>query len=241
MSTRRGGRPNSPATIATWTSWQWRTQAGSRDPRRPRQARRQGVDRRAAGCARAGRRAAGSRLRRAGAPPPGPAAVPRRHRRRHGSGEPRRDRCAAAEGAGVDGLLLPRHRAVHVTPTVAKASAGAVEHVPIALVPGLPTTLSRLRDRHLGDRSRRRRRAQACSNAGDLAAEAVCMVLGAEGSGMSCLVRERCDMVVSIPMRGRYRLAQRRRGGGPGDLRDRTPPPPPLAVLGHDVGDSVDA
>ena len=52
----------------------------------------------------------------------------------------------SCDGAGVDGVLLPRHRAVHVTPTVAKASAGAVEHVPIALVGGLPATLTRLRD-----------------------------------------------------------------------------------------------
>ena len=98
---------------------------------------------------------------------------------------------------------MPRHRAVHVTPTVAKASAGAVEHVPIALVPGLPATLSRLRDLGiwvigLDDAAER-----SLFELGDLAGEAVCMVLGAEGSGLSRLVRERCDMVVSIPMRGR--------------------------------------
>ncbi len=109
----------------------------------------------------------------------------------------------SCEGAGVDGLLVPRHRAVHVTPTVAKASAGAVEHVPIALVPGLPATLSRLRDLGiwvigLDDAAER-----SLFELGDLAAEAVCIVLGAEGSGLSRLVRERCDMVVSIPMRGR--------------------------------------
>jgi 23S rRNA (guanosine2251-2'-O)-methyltransferase len=109
----------------------------------------------------------------------------------------------SAEGAGVDGLLLPRHRAVHVTPTVAKASAGAVEHVPIALVPGLPATLARLRDLGiwvvgLDDAAER-----TLFDIGDLAAEAVCMVLGAEGAGLSRLVRERCDLVVSIPMHGR--------------------------------------
>jgi 23S rRNA (guanosine2251-2'-O)-methyltransferase len=103
----------------------------------------------------------------------------------------------------VTGLLVPRHRAVHVTPTVAKASAGAVEHVPIALVPGLPATLSRLRDLGiwvvgLDDAAER-----SLFDVGDLATESVCMVLGAEGSGLSRLVRERCDLVVSIPMRGR--------------------------------------
>ena len=53
----------------------------------------------------------------------------------------------SCEGAGVDGVLIPRHRAVHVTPTAAKAAAGAVEYVPIALIGGLPATLTRLRDR----------------------------------------------------------------------------------------------
>jgi 23S rRNA (guanosine2251-2'-O)-methyltransferase len=109
----------------------------------------------------------------------------------------------SCDGAAVDGLLVPRHRAVHVTPTVAKASAGAVEHVPIALVPGLPATLSRLRDLGiwvigLDDAAER-----SLFELGDLAGEAICMVLGAEGPGLSRLVRERCDMIVSIPMRGR--------------------------------------
>ena len=109
----------------------------------------------------------------------------------------------SCEGAGVHGVLLPRHRAVHVTPTVAKASAGAVEHLPMALVGGLPATLTRLRDAGIwvvglddaGDRS--------LFDLGDLAAEGICLVLGAEGAGLSRLARERCDLVVNIPMRGR--------------------------------------
>ena len=107
------------------------------------------------------------------------------------------------DGAGVNGLLLPRHRAVHVTPTVAKASAGAIEHVPMALVPGLPATLKQLCDHKvwvvgLDDAADR-----TSFDIGDLATEAICLVLGAEGTGLSRLVRERCDMVVSIPMLGR--------------------------------------
>ena len=50
----------------------------------------------------------------------------------------------SCEGAGVTGVLLPRHRAVHITPTVAKAAAGAVEYVPMALVPGLPAALRQM-------------------------------------------------------------------------------------------------
>ena len=52
----------------------------------------------------------------------------------------------SCEGAGVDGIVVPRHRAVHITPTVAKAAAGAVEHVAVAVVPGLPAALSQMKD-----------------------------------------------------------------------------------------------
>ena len=50
----------------------------------------------------------------------------------------------SAECAGANGVVLPRHRAVHVTPTVTKAAAGAVEHLPFAIVGGLPTALQQL-------------------------------------------------------------------------------------------------
>ena len=109
----------------------------------------------------------------------------------------------SCDGAGVSGVLLPRHRSVHVTPTVAKASAGAVEYVPMALVPGLPAALRQLAERGIwivglddgADRS--------IYEIGPLAAEPICVVLGAEGAGLSRLVRERCDSIVSIPMAGR--------------------------------------
>ena len=109
----------------------------------------------------------------------------------------------SCDGAGVTGVLLPRHRSVHVTPTVAKASAGAVEYVPIALVPGLPGALKQLSERGIwvvglddgADRS--------LFEIGTLATEPICVVLGAEGAGLSRLVRERCDSIVSIPMAGR--------------------------------------
>ena len=109
----------------------------------------------------------------------------------------------SADGAGVSGLVLPRHRAVHITPTAAKAAAGAIEHVPMSLVPGLPNALQRMRDSGIwvvglddgGDRN--------LFELGDLAAEGICLVMGAEGAGLSRLVRERCDLIVHIPMRGR--------------------------------------
>ena len=109
----------------------------------------------------------------------------------------------SCDGAGVDGVILPRHRAVHVTPTVAKAAAGAIEHVPIAVVPGLPAALSRLREAGIWVVGLDDDAEQTLFELGDLAAEGVCLVLGAEGTGLSRLVRERCDTVLRIPMRGR--------------------------------------
>ena len=109
----------------------------------------------------------------------------------------------SAEGAGVTGVVLPRHRAVHITPTVAKAAAGAIEHVPMSVVAGIPNALARMKDAGIwivglddgGDRN--------LFELGDLAREGICLVLGAEGAGLSRLVRERCDLIVHIPMRGR--------------------------------------
>ncbi len=109
----------------------------------------------------------------------------------------------SCEGAGVDGVLIPRHRSVHVTPTVAKAAAGAVEFVPIALVGGLPATLTRLRGAEIWVVGLDDAADRSLFDLGDLAAEGICLVLGAEGAGLSRLVRERCDAVVSIPMLGR--------------------------------------
>lgn len=107
----------------------------------------------------------------------------------------------SAECAGVTGVVLPRHRTVHVTPMVTKAAAGAVEHLPMALVGGLPTAILRLRELGVwvlgldaaGDRS------LFDLPIGD---EPVCLVLGSEGAGLSRLVRQRCDLVVSIPLLG---------------------------------------
>jgi 23S rRNA (guanosine2251-2'-O)-methyltransferase len=106
-----------------------------------------------------------------------------------------------AECAGVTGVILPRHRAAHITPTVAKTAAGAIEHLRIAVVGGLPAAMQTLSQSGIwtvgldagGDRS-----------IFDLpvANDPIALVLGAEGPGLSRLVRERCDTVASIPLRG---------------------------------------
>jgi 23S rRNA (guanosine2251-2'-O)-methyltransferase len=106
-----------------------------------------------------------------------------------------------AECAGVSGVLLPRHRAAHITPTVAKAAAGAIEHLDVALVSGLPAALARAKE--LGvwvvglD-------ADGDSSLFDLtvATEPIVLVLGAEGSGLGRLTRARCDVVAGIPLLG---------------------------------------
>ncbi|HEY1278174.1 MAG TPA: 23S rRNA (guanosine(2251)-2'-O)-methyltransferase RlmB [Acidimicrobiales bacterium] len=108
----------------------------------------------------------------------------------------------SAEGAGATGVLVPKHRAVHVTPTVAKAAAGAIEHLPIAVVPGLPAALQRVKQLGcwivgLDDAVER-----SLFDLDDLGQEPLVLVLGAEGAGLSRLVRQRCDVVVAIPMLG---------------------------------------
>jgi len=108
----------------------------------------------------------------------------------------------SCDGAGVTGVLLPKHRAVHVTPTVAKASAGAVEHVPMAIVSGLPTALRQAKDAGIWVVGLHDQATKSLFDMGDLAREPICLVLGAEGAGLSRLVRERCDETYSIPMLG---------------------------------------
>ncbi len=107
----------------------------------------------------------------------------------------------SAEYAGVTGAVIPRHRAAHVTPTVAKAAAGAVERVPLALVSGLPTALLRLGEQGLW-RIGLDQDAETSLWDLDIGSRPVVLVLGAEGSGLSRLVRQRCDEVVRIPRAG---------------------------------------
>jgi 23S rRNA (guanosine2251-2'-O)-methyltransferase len=107
----------------------------------------------------------------------------------------------SAACAGATGVVLPRHRAVHVTPTVAKAAAGAIEHLPMAVVPGLPGALARARELGVWTVGLDATADRSVFDL-DVATEAVLVVLGAEGAGLGRLTRERCDVVVAIPLRG---------------------------------------
>jgi len=106
-----------------------------------------------------------------------------------------------ADGAGATGMVLPRHRAAHLTPAVTKAAAGAVEHLPIAVVPGIPGALSVLADRGVWTVGLDGGAPQTIWDL-SVATEPVAIVLGAEGEGLSRLARNRCDVLVSIPQRG---------------------------------------
>ena len=106
-----------------------------------------------------------------------------------------------AECAGATGVVLPRHRAVHITATVTKAAAGAVEHLPMALVPGVPNALRVLKEAGVWTVGLDADAREPMFSL-DLAAEPVALVLGAEGRGLSRLVRERCDVLARIPQHG---------------------------------------
>jgi 23S rRNA (guanosine2251-2'-O)-methyltransferase len=109
--------------------------------------------------------------------------------------------CRSAEGAGADGLVVPAHGAATVTPAVARASAGAVEHLRVAVVPNLARYLAEAKSDRLWVYGAAGNAATTMWDA-DLSG-GVAFVLGAEGRGLRPLVRRTCDALVSIPLRGR--------------------------------------
>ncbi len=113
----------------------------------------------------------------------------------------------SAECAGVTGVVVPRHRAAHVTPTVTKVAAGAVEHLAMAVVPGVPNALQRITQAGVAtvglDASADLSLfAVEDGGAGVDLAGPVALVIGAEGKGLASLTRRRCAVLVSIPQRG---------------------------------------
>lgn len=106
----------------------------------------------------------------------------------------------SAEAAGATGIVVPAHGSARVTPAVAKASAGAIEHLPIAVVPNLARYLASIKGPALWVYAAEAEGALALWNA-DLAG-GVALVFGAEGRGVRPLVRRTCDAVISIPLAG---------------------------------------
>ncbi len=106
-----------------------------------------------------------------------------------------------AECAGAHGVIIPKRRSAGLTAVVAKTSAGAVSYLPVARVPNIPQALKDLKDRGLWVFGAAAEGTTALY-AADLKSPAA-IVIGSEGDGMSRLVRESCDFLVSIPMKGK--------------------------------------
>lgn len=108
--------------------------------------------------------------------------------------------CRSAEGAGATGVVLPAHRSARVTSAVCRASAGAVEHLPVAVVPNLARFLDEVKGPELWIYAA----AAAAPTSlweSDLTGGVV-LVLGAEGKGIRPLVRRACDVEIAIPLTG---------------------------------------
>ena len=106
-----------------------------------------------------------------------------------------------AECAGAHGVVIPKRRSAGLTAVVAKTSAGAVSHVPVARVANLPSLLKELKKQGLwvfGAAAQAQTPMYEADFKGPTA-----LVIGSEGDGMSRLVSETCDVLVSIPMRGK--------------------------------------
>jgi 23S rRNA (guanosine2251-2'-O)-methyltransferase len=109
--------------------------------------------------------------------------------------------CRSAEGAGASGVVVPAHGSARVTAAVCRASAGAVEHLPVAVVKNLARYLGEIKGPQVwvwaaaGD-------AETAMWDAELSGGAV-LVFGAEGKGLRPLVRRTCDDAVAIPLAGR--------------------------------------
>ena len=107
----------------------------------------------------------------------------------------------SAEGAGVDGIILPQNRASGLTGTVRKVSAGAVDHMKVARVPNLVRTMEELRRQGVW--------LVGAEGGGDRQwwdfdySLPVGLVLGSEGKGLRPLVKRHCDALLSLPLLGR--------------------------------------
>jgi len=105
-----------------------------------------------------------------------------------------------ADAVGAHGVIIPKNRAVGLTSAVAKASTGAIEHVPVVRVTNLARTMDELKERGIwfvGTAAEAKQDFKQMTTSVPL-----CAVIGNEGRGISRLVRDKCDYLVSIPMRG---------------------------------------
>ncbi len=105
-----------------------------------------------------------------------------------------------ADAVGVHGVIIPKRRSVGLTATVAKTSAGAIEHIPVARVTNIANTIDELKERNVWVVGTE---AEATEDYRHLdGAMPIALVIGNEGKGISRLVRKKCDWTVSLPMVG---------------------------------------
>lgn len=107
-----------------------------------------------------------------------------------------------AEAAGVTGVVIPEHRAVQVTPAVVNASAGAVEHLPVAVVTNLVRAVEQAKEAGAWAIAAEAMPDAVLPSSADLTGPLV-IVIGSEGQGVGRLLRETCDLTVRIPLVGK--------------------------------------
>ncbi|HKL43084.1 MAG TPA: 23S rRNA (guanosine(2251)-2'-O)-methyltransferase RlmB [Clostridia bacterium] len=106
-----------------------------------------------------------------------------------------------ADATGVDAVIIPKDRSVEVTPTVTKVSVGATEHIPVIKVTNIARTIDKLKEKKYWITAADMDGEKAFFES-DLKGN-VGIVIGSEGEGIRRLVREKCDFIVNIPMKGR--------------------------------------
>jgi len=109
--------------------------------------------------------------------------------------------CRSALGAGATGIVIGKHRGAHFSPSALKAAAGAIEHLPIALVGGVAQAVSELVRRGVWTVGLDPE-GEVTLDTLPVATEPIALVVGAEGEGLSPLVRQRCDLRCRIPLYG---------------------------------------
>jgi 23S rRNA (guanosine2251-2'-O)-methyltransferase len=110
--------------------------------------------------------------------------------------------CRSAEGAGATGVVVPAHGSAVVTPAVVRASAGAVEHLPVAVVTNLARFLTEVKGPDLWVFGAEASEGATPMWEADLSG-GLALVFGAEGRGLRPLVRRTCDALVAVPLAGR--------------------------------------
>ncbi|MEG2597246.1 MAG: 23S rRNA (guanosine(2251)-2'-O)-methyltransferase RlmB, partial [Oscillospiraceae bacterium] len=116
-----------------------------------------------------------------------------------------------AEAAGAHGIIIPKRRNVGITSIVYKASAGAVAHLPVARVPNLVAVVEQLKEQGIW--------VYGCDMEGQTWCQTnfsggVALIVGSEGKGISRLLKEKCDVLVTLPMKGKINSLNASVAGG---------------------------